>query len=237
MPALLRGLEDKVWRTKQGSVQLLGAMAHCAPRQLGACLPTIVPRLSEVLSDPHPKVQASAQQALDEVRGQRRRLAFRGGLLLLLLLWAARPALRCALLPAPPLLLGGTVPTTSRQITPPNPKTLLQNTSKTSKSSPPSAPPAPAQVGSVIGNPEVQRLVPALLAAIADPNGQTKACLDTLLSTKFINTIDAPSLALIIPVVHRGLKDRAGDVKKRAARIVGSMCSLINEPKARGRGF
>jgi hypothetical protein len=47
----------------------------------------------------------------------------------------------------------------------------------------------------------------------------------------FINTIDAPSLALIVPVVHRGLRDRSGDTKKRAARTVGSMCSLVNEPK------
>ena len=67
LPALLKGLEDKVWRTKQGSVQLLGAMAYCAPKQLGSCLPTIVPRLGDVLGDPHPKVQAAAQEALNEV--------------------------------------------------------------------------------------------------------------------------------------------------------------------------
>jgi hypothetical protein len=68
LPALLKGLEDSAWRTKQGSIQLLGAMAHCAPKQLGSCLPTIVPRLGGVLGDPHPKVAAAAQLALQEVR-------------------------------------------------------------------------------------------------------------------------------------------------------------------------
>jgi hypothetical protein len=59
------------------------------------------------------------------------------------------------------------------------------------------------QVGSVIRSPEMSALVPALLAAIADPNLATRDCLDTLLSTTFVNTIDAPSLALVVPVVHR----------------------------------
>jgi hypothetical protein len=70
LPALLRGVEDKVWRTKQGSIQLLGAMAHCAPKQLGSCLPVVVPRLGQVLADPHPKVAAAAKTALTEVRPQ-----------------------------------------------------------------------------------------------------------------------------------------------------------------------
>jgi hypothetical protein len=55
----------------------------------------------------------------------------------------------------------------------------------------------------VIRSPEMAALVPALLAAIADPNASTRTCLDTLLDTTFINTIDAPSLSLVVPVVHR----------------------------------
>ena len=46
---------------------MLGATAHCAPRQLATALPLVVPRLAQLLTDPHPKVQAAAQQAFKEV--------------------------------------------------------------------------------------------------------------------------------------------------------------------------
>ncbi|KAL4637782.1 hypothetical protein ACB092_03G100700 [Castanea dentata] len=152
LPSLLKGLEDKAWRTKQSSVQLLGAMAYCAPQQLSQCLPKIVPKLTEVLTDTHPKVQSAGQMALQ-------------------------------------------------------------------------------QVGSVIKNPEIASLVPTLLMGLTDPNDYTKYSLDILLQTTFINSIDAPSLALLVPIVHRGLRERSAETKKKAAQIVGNMCSLVTEPK------
>ncbi len=74
-------------------------------------------------------------------------------------------------------------------------------------------------------------LVPVLLSALATPNKHSKEALEILLTTTFVNTIDAASLALIVPVVYRGLRDRAGDVRRRASMIVGNMSALVNEPK------
>jgi hypothetical protein len=51
------------------------------------------------------------------------------------------------------------------------------------------------------------------------------------LQTTFVNSVDAPSLALLVPIVHRGLRERSTDTKKKAAQIVGNMCSLVNEQK------
>ncbi|KAH9002519.1 ARM repeat-containing protein, partial [Lactarius deliciosus] len=148
LPSLLSGLDERQWRTKKGSIELMGMMAYCAPRQLSQSLPVIIPRLTDVLTDSHAQVRAGANKSLK-------------------------------------------------------------------------------QFGEVISNPEVQALVPVFLKAMVDP-AKTPNALSALLKTSFVHYIDHSSLALVIPILERGLKERSADTKKKAAQIVGNLASLTD---------
>jgi len=152
MPAVLSAFDEPEWRTKQASIHMLGAMSHCAPKQLASCLPKVVPKLTEAFSDTHPKVKASAEEALDEI-------------------------------------------------------------------------------SNVIRNPEISSISKILLKALTDPALGTIRALESLIETEFLHAIDAPSLALIVPVIHRGLRDRLATTKRFGALIAGNICTMINDPK------
>ncbi|EDN10947.1 60S ribosomal protein L19 [Histoplasma mississippiense (nom. inval.)] len=79
--------------------------------------------------------------------------------------------------------------------------------------------------GEVISNPEVKSLVGVLLRALSDPTKYTDEALDALIKVSFIHYLDAPSLALVVRILERGLGDRSA-TKKKAAQIIGSLAHL-----------
>lgn len=79
--------------------------------------------------------------------------------------------------------------------------------------------------GDVISNPEVKSLVSILLKALSDPTKYTDEALDALIKISFVHYLDAPSLALVVRILERGLSDRS-TTKRKAAQIIGSLAHL-----------
>jgi Generalcontrol nonderepressible 1 (Gcn1) N-terminal/HEAT-like repeat len=79
--------------------------------------------------------------------------------------------------------------------------------------------------GEVISNPEVKSLVGILLKALSDPTKYTDEALDSLIKVSFVHYLDAPSLALVVRILERGLSDRS-NTKRKAAQIIGSLAHL-----------
>ena len=82
--------------------------------------------------------------------------------------------------------------------------------------------------GEVITNPEVKSLVDILLKALSDPTKYTEDALDGLIGVNFIHYLDAPSLALVVKILERGLNDRSS-TKRKAAQIIGSLAHLTEK--------
>ncbi|QLQ79607.1 hypothetical protein HG537_0C02540 [Torulaspora globosa] len=64
IPVAISNLDEISWRTKRGSVELLGNMAYLDPSQLSTSLSTIVPQIVSVLSDSHKEVRKAADESL-----------------------------------------------------------------------------------------------------------------------------------------------------------------------------
>ena len=67
LPQFLKQLEDDNWRSKISTVEALGNMAYCAPKQISSFLPQIVKGLREVMNDTHEKVHEAAIQAIAKI--------------------------------------------------------------------------------------------------------------------------------------------------------------------------
>jgi len=79
----------------------------------------------------------------------------------------------------------------------------------------------------VIENPEVKGMMNLVVDALHKPAECTDACLDKLMETTFCNPVDAAALAVIFPVIMRGLQDRFMELKKKATMTCGNICALV----------
>lgn len=86
-------------------------------------------------------------------------------------------------------------------------------------------------IGTQVRNSEVSALSKEVVRAVADPANQkyTQEVLCKLGSTTFMNYIDAASLAFLIPIMTRGLKEREQKSRKWSAQILGAVVTLVKD--------
>jgi len=80
-----------------------------------------------------------------------------------------------------------------------------------------------------IGNRDIEVFIPTLVSCMARPV-EVSETVERLAATTFVQSVEPPALALMVPVLQRGLAERATAVKRKASIIIDNMCKLVAEP-------
>jgi len=84
-------------------------------------------------------------------------------------------------------------------------------------------------VAKTIGNADLDAFIPALVSCIARPD-EVPECVHKLGATTFVQAVEAPTLALMVPLLLRGLRERQTAVRRKAALITDNMAKLVDSP-------
>ncbi|KAG0281732.1 translational elongation factor EF-1 alpha [Linnemannia exigua] len=81
----------------------------------------------------------------------------------------------------------------------------------------------------VVGNPDLTKSIPFLVGCIKNPE-EAPECIHQLASTTFVTTVEAPTLAIMNPLLIRGLAERSPAIQRQTAVIIDNMCKLVENP-------
>ncbi|KAK4554019.1 translational elongation factor EF-1 alpha [Recurvomyces mirabilis] len=85
------------------------------------------------------------------------------------------------------------------------------------------------KVCQLISNRDIERFIPELIKCIAKPENVPET-IHLLGATTFVTDVHEPTLAIMVPLLERGLKERETAIKRKAAVIVDNMCKLVEDP-------
>ena len=80
-------------------------------------------------------------------------------------------------------------------------------------------------------NADVKSTIPAVVNAICKPADTNKA-ISELMGTTFVVPVDASTLAILCPVLARGLKEKLAIHKRAACLVISNMSKLVEKPEA-----
>ncbi|KAJ5100331.1 Elongation factor 3 [Penicillium angulare] len=86
------------------------------------------------------------------------------------------------------------------------------------------------KVCGLIVNKDIERFIPELIKCIAKPENVPET-VHLLGATTFVSDVTGPTLAIMVPLLDRGLVERETAIKRKSAVIVDNMCKLVEDPQ------
>ncbi|KAJ8659460.1 hypothetical protein O0I10_004825 [Lichtheimia ornata] len=92
---------------------------------------------------------------------------------------------------------------------------------------------ATTTMGNICGlveNKDIERFIPAVIACINKPENVPET-IHLLGATTFVQEVDSATLSIMVPLLSRGLAERATPIKRKSALIIDNMCKLVDDPE------
>ncbi|ORY21910.1 putative mRNA export factor elf1 [Naematelia encephala] len=83
-------------------------------------------------------------------------------------------------------------------------------------------------------NPDVLKHIGSLVEAMASPNA-VPGTIKALSSTTFVAEVNAPTLAVLVPLLTRALKERSTDTQRMTCIVIGNLVKLVRDPTVAAR--
>ncbi|KAG1175520.1 hypothetical protein G6F70_004669 [Rhizopus microsporus] len=81
----------------------------------------------------------------------------------------------------------------------------------------------------LIENKDIERFIPAVIACINHPENVPET-IHLLGATTFVQEVDSATLSIMVPLLSRGLNERATPIKRKSALIIDNMSKLVDDP-------
>ena len=85
------------------------------------------------------------------------------------------------------------------------------------------------QALAVIGNRDIEHMTGKILTAITKPK-EVPEIMHEMAGVTFVQSVESPALAMVVPLLLRGLREKNTATKRQAAVIIDNMSKLVDNP-------
>jgi elongation factor 3 len=81
----------------------------------------------------------------------------------------------------------------------------------------------------VVGNRDIEHLTSSILRSITHPE-ETEALMHKLAGVRFVQSVESPALAMVIPLLVKGLNSSKTATLRQSSVIIDNMSRLVDDP-------